>query len=107
MKNWITPENHFLCKSVSLSGQVDGKILDAFLLYIEPGGGGPKPVSIHEYDHLFTVIEGKVEVFIGDELLHLGEGESVRIPGMVSHSIWNNADSIAKIIGLSLIRKND
>ncbi len=53
------------------------------------GGGGPRHLH-HDEDEWIYVVEGELEVLVGDRRIHLGTSESVFIPRTVPH-VWGCA----------------
>ena len=105
MKNYITPKNHRKFKALPLSSKIDDEIIDCAIAFIEPGGGGPFPDHTHSHDHLFTVISGEIEIRIGEDKKKIKRGMSIRVKGETLHSVWNVGTSEAKVIGISLNKK--
>lgn len=64
---------------------------------LDPGKGGPRHTDTPE--ELLLILEGEVEVTIGDEQTVLGAGGLVLIPSMVPHSFRNVGSSTARIVG--------
>jgi mannose-6-phosphate isomerase-like protein (cupin superfamily) len=69
------------------------------VLYVEldPGKGGPRHTDTPE--ELVLILEGEVEVSVGDEHVVAGVNELVLIPSMVPHSFRNVGSTTARIIG--------
>jgi quercetin dioxygenase-like cupin family protein len=69
------------------------------VLYVElePGKGGPRHTDTPE--ELLLVLEGEVEVTIGEERSVVGAEELVLIPAMVPHSFRNVGSTRARIVG--------
>ena len=102
MNEFITPPNHFGFKAKELMKEIKGKISDCSIAYIEPQGGGPKPSHAHLHDHLFIVIEGTATIRIEEEKVNVGIDESIIVPGLKVHSIWNETDKPLKMIGMTI-----
>ncbi len=98
----FAPPNHKNFKAVLLAKDIDENIMDCAIAYIEPNGGGPLPSHTHSHDHLFTVIEGSIQIKIEDKEINLSEGMSLRVNGKKLHSIWNISEKIAKVLGISI-----
>jgi quercetin dioxygenase-like cupin family protein len=69
------------------------------VLYVElePGKGGPRHTDTPE--ELLLVVEGEVEVSLGDDRIVVGPEELVLIPSMVPHSFRNVGPGRARIVG--------
>jgi DNA-binding transcriptional MerR regulator len=62
------------------------------------GGGGPKHLH-HEQDEWIYIIDGEIEILVGQKKLRLREGESIFIPRQVAH-VWGAAGKPAKIVNV-------
>lgn len=60
----------------------------AFIDMHVPLGGGPMPHA-HEFEEMFYVVEGEVEVFCHDERVTAGAASAVNIPGWAPHMFKN------------------
>ncbi len=108
MDNMVIPPDHENFQARILAGKIDEELSDCAVAYIAPGGGGPRPPHIHEHDHLFTVLEGKITVRTGEGERIVEAGEALRVPGNILHSVWNLTKEPAKVLGISLhLRKAD
>ena len=69
------------------------------VLYVEldPGKGGPRHTDTP--GELLLVLEGEVEVTLGDERTVVGAEELVLIPSLVPHSFRNVGSTRARIVG--------
>ena len=79
-----------------------GKIQWGALAYIEPNGGGPEGNHTHEDDHIFIIVDGEVKIYENDKANIVKKDEMFYVKGTIPHSIWNNADKIAKVIKISV-----
>jgi len=62
-----------------------------------PPGGGPPPHR-HDFEELFSVLEGQVEFTFRDERLVAKAGESVNIPANAPHAFRNTLDRPARLL---------
>jgi len=62
-----------------------------------PPGGGPPPHR-HDFEELFSVLEGQVEFTFRGERLVAKAGESVNIPANAPHGFRNTSDYPARLI---------
>jgi quercetin dioxygenase-like cupin family protein len=56
-----------------------------------PPGSGPPPHR-HDFEEMFTVLEGEITLNFRGEVLQGGVGTSVNVPANAPHSFKNNAD---------------
>lgn len=106
MEGFITPEGHkdFLAKKLF---DRMGSIQWGALAYIEPNGGGPQGNHTHPEDHIFIVVEGQVEVMLGEQGRAVGKDEMFYVHGRTPHSIWNRSGKTAKVIKISVRREEE
>jgi quercetin dioxygenase-like cupin family protein len=83
--------------TVLLSGdQTAGRF--AMLDMLIPPGGGPPP-HYHDFEECFRVLEGSIEVRVGDGApVVLGEGDSANIAANAPHSFRNAAAVEARLL---------
>jgi quercetin dioxygenase-like cupin family protein len=83
--------------TVLLSGdQTAGRF--AMLDMLVPPGGGPPP-HYHDFEECFRVLEGSIEVRVGDAPpVVLEEGDSANIPANAPHSFRNAAEVEARLL---------
>jgi quercetin dioxygenase-like cupin family protein len=62
-----------------------------------PPGGGPPPHR-HDFEELFSVLEGQVEFNFRGERLVAEAGETVNIPANAPHAFRNTADRPARLL---------
>ena len=62
---------------------------------MEPNGG--MPLHTNTVEHEQYIVHGSATVVIGDETLHVEQGDSVYIPGRVPHSYTAGNDGFAFI----------
>ncbi len=78
-----------------------GDIINVQMAYIEPSGGGSTdPNHIHDYDHLFIVLDGECLVKEGTKQFTLRKNECARVSGRVPHSTWNTGNDMLRMIGI-------
>ena len=70
------------------------------LLDIEPGGIGPVPPHAHSESHLFLVLEGVLEVDVGDRTLTVPAGSCLEIAPDVSHQLRCTGQRPLKVMAL-------
>jgi quercetin dioxygenase-like cupin family protein len=62
-----------------------------------PQGGGPPPHR-HDFEEMFTVIDGEIEVTFRGKKLTLRAGETVNIPANAPHVFTNTAPGPARLL---------
>jgi mannose-6-phosphate isomerase-like protein (cupin superfamily) len=102
MPDYVTPPAHKDFKAIKICGFQEGVFKDAALAEIEPGGGGPSPSHTHPHDHLFIVLEGTATLEIEGKKIQINPNESYRIPGKLSHSVWNESSQKVRMLGITL-----
>ena len=62
-----------------------------------PPGGGPPPHR-HDFEEMFTILDGEVEFSFRGEPMVARSGETVNIPANAPHSFSNDSDSPARLL---------
>ncbi|HEX4253169.1 MAG TPA: cupin domain-containing protein, partial [Pseudonocardia sp.] len=62
-----------------------------------PPGGGPPPHR-HDFEEMFTVLEGEVELTFRGQLLVARAGETVNVPANSPHGFRNASDEPARLL---------
>jgi glyoxylate utilization-related uncharacterized protein len=62
-----------------------------------PPGGGPPPHR-HDFEEMFTVLEGEVEIVFRGETVVASSGETVNIPANAPHGFRNASASPARLL---------
>jgi quercetin dioxygenase-like cupin family protein len=62
-----------------------------------PPGGGPPPHR-HDFEEMFTVLDGEVEVTFRGETLTARAGETVNVPANAPHGFRNLADHPSRLL---------
>src|ERR1700675_2516505 len=62
-----------------------------------PPGGGPPPHR-HDFEEMFTVLEGEVELSFRDEHLVAKAGETVNVPANAPHAFRNASGHAARLL---------
>ena len=62
-----------------------------------PPGGGPPPHR-HDFEEMFTILEGEIELNFRGEVLQAGTGWTVNIPANAPHSFKNKSDKPARLL---------
>jgi quercetin dioxygenase-like cupin family protein len=64
-----------------------------------PPGGGPPPHR-HDFEEMFTILEGEIEVTFRGETAAARAGETVNVPANAPHVFRNASDSPARLLCL-------
>jgi quercetin dioxygenase-like cupin family protein len=64
-----------------------------------PPGGGPPPHR-HDFEEMFSVLEGEIELTFRGQTLKAGAGATVNIPANAPHSFKNKSDGTAHLLCL-------
>jgi quercetin dioxygenase-like cupin family protein len=64
-----------------------------------PPGGGPPPHR-HDFEEMFTVLDGEVEVTFRGETMTAVAGETINVPANAPHSFTNAGDAPARLLCL-------
>jgi quercetin dioxygenase-like cupin family protein len=62
-----------------------------------PPGGGPPPHR-HDFEEMFTVLEGEIEVTFRGETMRLRAGETVNVPANAPHAFRVVSDTPARLL---------
>lgn len=103
MPDYFVPPHHKGFQALKICGSQTGSFNDCSLAEIEPGGGGPSPSHTHPHDHLFIVLEGEATLEIEGKKISVKENDSYRVPGHLSHSVWNESGQKVKMLGISFM----
>lgn len=58
---------------------------------VPPGAGGP-PLHVHPVDQTYYVVEGEVDLLLGNERETIRAGSALFIPAGLAHHSWNGGD---------------
>jgi quercetin dioxygenase-like cupin family protein len=64
-----------------------------------PPGGGPPPHR-HDFEEMFTILEGEIEFTFRGEKIKAGAGSTINIPANAPHSFKNLSDKQARMLCL-------
>jgi quercetin dioxygenase-like cupin family protein len=64
-----------------------------------PPGGGP-PAHRHDFEEMFTVLEGEVKVTFRGETLTARAGETINVPANAPHAFTNAGDGATRLLCL-------
>ena len=64
---------------------------------IVPPGGGPPPHR-HDFEEMFTILEGEIELTFRGEVLRATTGSTANVPANAPHSFKNTSDQPARLL---------
>src|SRR3712207_6185346 len=67
---------------------------------VVPPGGGPPPHIHHREDEAFWVLEGELEVMVGETTFRAGAGSFVHLPKDIAHTYENVGTGAARFLTL-------
>lgn len=85
-----------------LASGVGEQRMEAFLLDL-PAGSRQAPLVTHPGEEFCLVLEGVVEFRVGDEVVTLGEGDSIHLRSDLPHMAWANGRSRARLLMVTAI----
>ena len=77
---------------VRLSGRFPDRVLDCFLLVLNPHDINME-LSSHEGEEFYFVTKGRALFVVGDEQYVINEGESIHYPSSFLHRVENHGDT--------------
>ena len=77
---------------------------DLIMACMQIGPGKEDPAHEHPFDQGGVILEGRIEMFIGEERRRLGPNEAYFIPSGVRHG-WKTFEQSAKILDISAKQK--
>jgi quercetin dioxygenase-like cupin family protein len=84
----------------TLTPGAENKHLKAFLVTVDPKKEHTGVDYHHEGEEFIYVLEGKVEMMVGEERNVLSAGQSLHFNSAISHKLRNLVDRPAKLIGV-------
>lgn len=69
----------------------------ALIDMLVPPGGGPPPHR-HDFEEMFTVLEGEVLVTFRGETITVRRGETINVPANAPHAFRNASDAAARLL---------
>jgi transcriptional regulator with XRE-family HTH domain len=81
----------------SLTHGIPGGVLHTYMMIAQPSPKGGQEVKLHEHegDECGYVIDGKLELRVGDEVIELDEGDSVHFKATLPHGVRNIGDKVS------------
>ncbi|MEM6720409.1 MAG: cupin domain-containing protein [Bacteroidota bacterium] len=69
--------------------------------------GSEVPIHIHtKEDEIFHVLEGEVELILGDEIIRASEGTIIYLPRNIKHGIKTLGDTTARVLNYVIPGQN-
>ena len=82
--------------TILVSGEQTGGRYSLIDLLVPPGGGPPP--HRHDFEEMFTILEGEIELNFRGEVLQAAAGWTVNIPANAPHSFKNKSDKPARLL---------
>ncbi|MDX6752434.1 cupin domain-containing protein [Geminicoccaceae bacterium 1502E] len=79
-----------------LSASLDGQLAMGISRY-EPGGSTGDDLYIHQGEEAGLVLEGEIELTLGEEQFRLGPGDSFSFPASIPHT-YRNPGNVAAVL---------
>ena len=84
----------------ALSQDKSGRHMEPFLIDVMPAQHTDFDCSSHEGEEFIYVMEGMIEVYYGNDVYVLEDGDSIYYDSIVSHHVHAGNDYPAKILGV-------
>jgi quercetin dioxygenase-like cupin family protein len=82
---------------VLLNGEESGGSMSVFYQEVEPGFGAPPHHQPNEEEHFF-ILEGEMEMTIGNQTIHATPGTFAFAPRNATHAFKNNGEKVCRFI---------
>jgi len=82
--------------TILVSGEQSGGRY-ALIDMLVPPGGGPPPHR-HDFEEMFTILEGEIELTFRGETLRASAGSTVNVPANAPHAFKNKSDRPARML---------
>ncbi len=76
------------------------KIMEPFLLYVDPGMRGDQTQYSHEGEEFLMILEGEAELLIEDDRIVLREGDCVYFESNLRHRLLAHGEGGAKVLAV-------
>jgi len=84
--------------TILVSGEVTAGAYTLIDMHVPPGGGPPP--HRHDFEEMFSVLEGEVEVTFRGETMTARSGETINVPANAPHAFRNVGDQPARLLCL-------
>jgi quercetin dioxygenase-like cupin family protein len=82
--------------TILVSGEQTGGRYSLIDMLVPPGGGPPP--HRHDFEEMFTILDGEIELTFRGELYRASAGSTVNIPANAPHSFKNKSDKPARLL---------
>jgi quercetin dioxygenase-like cupin family protein len=82
--------------TILISGEETGGRYALIDMHVPPGGGPPP--HRHDFEEMFSVLEGSIEVSLRGDTQTAGAGETVNIPANAPHVFKNTSQQPARLL---------
>jgi mannose-6-phosphate isomerase-like protein (cupin superfamily) len=76
------------------------KIVEPFLLFVDPGMRGEETLYSHDGEEFLLVLEGEAELLLESERVVLREGDSVYFESTLRHRLLAHGSGGAKVLAV-------
>jgi len=84
----------------SLSFRKKNRIMDPFILIVDPGMRYEDNLYNHDGEEFLFVLEGEVEMLVGNKKFILAKGDSIYFDSTEKHRLLSHCDKISKVIAV-------
>lgn len=96
----IDPDFEYgVCRRVS--DEMGSENIRVSIIWFDPGEGGPKHYHDAPAEEYYYVVEGKLDITVGDNVVEADAGTVVYTPPEVPHQPQNNYDEPALLLAFS------
>jgi quercetin dioxygenase-like cupin family protein len=82
--------------TILISGEATAGKYTLIDMHVPPGGGPPP--HRHDFEEMFTILEGEVEVTFRGETLTARAGETINVPANAPHAFTNAGDGPSRLL---------
>ncbi len=82
--------------TILVSGEATGGRYSLIDMLVPPGGGPPP--HRHDFEEMFTILEGEIELTFRGETHRASAGSTVNIPANAPHAFKNKSDRPARLL---------
>lgn len=95
----VSVERHAQYKYQALASEFKNKHLEPFIITVDSGDEQVK-LSRHEGQEFLFVLEGKINIYIGEEIVKLNEGDSIYYNSNIKHAVTTEINKRARCLAL-------
>jgi quercetin dioxygenase-like cupin family protein len=82
--------------TILMSGEDTGGRYSLIDMLVPPGGGPPP--HRHDFEEMFTILDGEIELTFRGQAVQASAGSTVNIPANAPHSFKNKSDKPARLL---------